>query len=47
MFGFLMFAAVFAAMVCFLRQPRRQMAFAVSPAQLRIDAEYAVRANNM
>jgi len=47
MFGFMMFAFAFAACVAFVRQPRRKLVFAVSPAQLRIDSEYAVRANNM
>jgi len=47
MAGLVFFAAAMAGFAWFLRAPRRKMVFAVSPAQLRIDAEYAVRANNM
>ena len=47
MFSLVFFAAAMAGFAWFVRAPRRQMAFQVSPAQLRIDMEYAVRANNM
>jgi hypothetical protein len=45
--GFVLFVLIFTCIAWFLHEPRPKMVFAVSEAQLRRDAAYAIRANNL